>query len=96
MLEEAAEQQATNFFHRVLWEEGDGRNKMVLLTAALYLAQEVLKYSKQKAKHDIITHQPPSHCETTSSGISALLVPSQYGPECCCQQWPARKAVRDR
>lgn len=38
MLKEAAEQQATNFFHRVLWEEGDGRNKMVLLTAALYLA----------------------------------------------------------
>lgn len=38
MLEEAAEQQAANFLQRVLRGEGDRRNKVVLLTATLYLA----------------------------------------------------------
>lgn len=42
MFEQAAEQQAADFLHRVLRGEGDGCNKMVLLTATLYLAQEVL------------------------------------------------------
>lgn len=43
MLKQAAEQQAANFLHRMFWGEGDGRNKMVLLTASLYLAEKVLK-----------------------------------------------------
>ena len=42
MFEQAAEQQTADFLHRVLRGEGDGCNKMVLLTATLYLAQEVL------------------------------------------------------
>lgn len=50
MFEQAAEQQAADFLHRVFRGEGDGRNKMVLLTATLYLAQEVLKCHKRKRK----------------------------------------------
>lgn len=42
MFEQAAEQQAANFLHGVFRREGDGCNKMVLLTATLYLAEEVL------------------------------------------------------
>lgn len=38
MFEQAAEQQAAHFLHRVFQGEGDGCNKMVLLTATLYLA----------------------------------------------------------
>lgn len=53
MFEEAAEQQAADFFHGVFWGKGDGCNKMVLLTAALYLAQKVLKKLKPKKKRQI-------------------------------------------
>jgi len=38
MLEQAAEQQAANFLHRVFRGESEGCNKMVLLTATLDLA----------------------------------------------------------
>ena len=53
MFEQAAEQQAADFLHRVFRGEGDGRNKMVLLTATLYLAQEVLKCQTKK-KSEIV------------------------------------------
>lgn len=43
MFEQAAEQQATDFLHRVFRGEGDGRDEVVLLTATLDLAQEVLR-----------------------------------------------------
>lgn len=42
MFEQAAEQQAADLLHGVLRGEGDGRDEMVLLTAALDLAEEVL------------------------------------------------------
>ena len=42
MLEQAAEQQPAHLLHRVLQGEGDGGDQVVLLTAPLDLAQEVL------------------------------------------------------
>lgn len=56
MLEQAAEQKAADFLHRMLRREGDGCNEMVLLTATLYLAQEVLSRDKNKKtkNHDCI------------------------------------------
>lgn len=38
MFEQAAEQQAANFFNRMLRWKGNGCNEMILLTASLYLA----------------------------------------------------------
>lgn len=50
MLEQAAQQEAADFLHRMLRREGDGCNEMVLLTATLYLAQEVLSKKKKQNK----------------------------------------------
>ena len=43
MLEQAAEQQPAHLLHGVLEGEGDGSDQVVLLTAPLDLAQEVLQ-----------------------------------------------------
>lgn len=48
MFQQAAEQQAANLLHGVFRREGDGGNKVVLLTATLYLTQEILQIHKQK------------------------------------------------
>lgn len=50
MLEQAAEQKAADFLHRMLRGESDGCNEMVLLAATLYLAQEVLSHGDKKKK----------------------------------------------
>lgn len=47
MFEKAAEQEATHFLHRVFQRKGDGSDEVILLTAALDLAQKVLKYRRE-------------------------------------------------
>lgn len=97
MLEQAAEQKAADFLHRMLRGESDGCNEMVLLAATLYLAQEVLSHGdkkKQKAKAMIACSSPTVAAQ--SGCLVSGSVPSQCGPECCCRRWPAGKAARGR
>lgn len=47
VFEQAAEQQAAHFLHGVFRGEDDGGDEVVLLTAALDLAQKVLPASKE-------------------------------------------------
>lgn len=47
MFEQAAEEQAAHFLHGVFQGKRDGCDEMVLLTATLDLAQEVLWHHKQ-------------------------------------------------
>ena len=49
MLEQAAEQQPAHLLHGVLEGEGDGSDQVVLLTAPLDLAQEVLQGTDRTA-----------------------------------------------
>lgn len=71
MLEQAAEQKAADFLHRMLRGESDGCNEMVLLAATLYLAQEVLSHGDKKHKNK--THQcillPDSSSSEWLSGL---------------------------
>lgn len=95
MLEQAAEQKAADFLHRMLRGESDGCNEMVLLAATLYLAQEVLSHGQKKNTIAISA----SFSQTLTALSNCLVsgsIPSQCGPECCCRQWPAEKAVRGR
>jgi len=58
VLEQAAEQQPADLLHGVLRGEGDGRDQVVLLTAPLDLAQEILPGHRHN------THTPPPELHT--------------------------------